>query len=269
MKAFKAATQHGTGQASVKHYSLLAILLGMLLLTGCASSGSQVDADKDSRKAAEANTSLGLQYMERGQYEVAFGKLKKAIAEDPQYAPGQTVIAVLYEKLGEDDLAGKHYQKAYEADPKDGDVNNNYGTYLCRKGKTSAAIKHFETALKDPFYTSPVVAMVNAGTCQLEAGNYADAELYLRNALKVEPSNPDALLGMAKLNYLTNNYLLSRAFVQRYGGVASHNAQSLLLAFKVEMALQDREASDRYLYQLQNNYSETKEAGEARRLSGK
>lgn len=269
MNSLKVTTGRGIRPISTKRYSVAVGLLVTLLLAGCASSGSQTKPESDARKAAEANTSLGMQYMERGQYEVAFGKLKKAIAEDPGYAPGQTVIAVLYERLGEDALAGKHYQKAFEVDPKDGDVNNNYGTYLCRKGKTGEAIKHFETALKDPFYTSPVVAMVNAGTCELEAGNLADAELFLRNALKADPSNPDALLSMAKLKYENNTYLLSRAFIQRYESVASHNAKSLLLAFNIEMALQDREASDRYLYELQNSYSETKQAEEARRLSGK
>ena len=245
------------------------VLLLLLLTAGCAASNPQAKPQSEARRAAEANTSLGLQYMERGQYEVAFGKLKKAIAEDPGYAPGQTVLAVLYEKLGEDELAGKHYQKAYEADPKDGDVNNNYGTYLCRKGKTSEARIHFEKALKDPFYSSPVVAMVNAGNCEMEAGNLADAELLLRNALKIQPANADGLLAMAKLNYQKNSYLLSRAFMQRYESVASHNANSLLLAFNVEMALQDREASERYLYQLQSNFSDSKQAKEARRLSGK
>lgn len=249
--------------------ALAGMSLVVLLTLGCASSSPKVKPESESRRAAEANTSLGLQYMERGQYEVAFGKLKKAVAEDPSYAPGQTVMAVLYERMGEDSLAGKHYEKAYHADPKDGDVNNNYGTYLCRKGKTSEAISHFEKALKDPFYSSPVVALVNAGTCELEADNLADAELYLREALKVEPSNPDGLLAMAKLNYMKNSYLLSRAFVQRYESVASHNAKSLLLAFNVEMALRDREASDRYLYQLQNDYSDSVQAEEARRLSGK
>jgi len=267
--ARKANKYDVSNRCASSRYGLAVMLFVFLLTSGCASSGSRSKPESEARKAAEANTSLGMQYMERGQYEIAFGKLKKAIAEDPGYAPGQTVIAVLYEKLGEDDLAGKHYQKAYEADPKDGDVNNNYGTYLCRKGKTSEAIGHFESALKDPFYSSPVVAMVNAGTCELEANNIADAELYLRSALKAEPSNPDGLLAMAKLNYLNSAYLLSRAFMQRYESVASHNANSLLLAFNVEMALRDREASDRYLYQLQNNYSDSEQAEEARRLSGK
>lgn len=269
MNALTNTTGRGNEYCVSSRCALVGMLFVLLLSAGCASSGSKTKSENEARKAAEANTSLGMQYMERGQYEVAFGKLKKAIAEDPEYAPGQTVIAILYEKLGEDDLAGKHYQKAYEADPKDGDVNNNYGTYLCRAGRISEAIGHFEAALNDPFYSTPVVAMVNAGVCELEANNIAEAELYLRSALKVEPSNPDGLLAMAKLNYLNSSYLLSRAFIQRYESVASHNAKSLLLAFNVEMALRDREASDRYLYQLQTNYSDSKQAEEAGRLSGK
>ena len=248
----------------------VSLILAVLLVSGCASSGgAKNNPDSERRKAAEANTSLGMQYMERGQYEVAFGKLKKAVAEDPGYAPGQTVLAVLYEQLGEDSLAGKHYEKAYEADPKDGDVNNNYGTYLCKKGKYNEASKHFERALQDPFYSTPEVAMVNAGTCEMEAGKLADAELLLRGALKRDPSNPDGLLAMAKLNYLQNSYLMSRAFIQRYESVTRHSARSLLLAFNVEMALQDKEASDRYLYQLQHEFSDSNQAKEAGRLSGK
>ena len=244
------------------------LLLCVFLITGCVSDGNN-KPENAKRKAAEANTALGMQYMERGQYEIAFGKLKKAVAEDPGYAPGQTVLAILYERLNEDELAGKHYEKAYEAAPKNGDVNNNYGAYLCQKGKIREAIEHFQKALEDPFYSTPEVAMVNAGTCELEAGNIADAELLLREALKRQPSNPDGLLAMAKLNYLENSYMTSRAFMQRYESVASHGAQSLLLAFNVEKALKDNEASDRYFYQLQNNYSETAQAEEARRLSDK
>jgi type IV pilus assembly protein PilF len=244
------------------------LLLSFFLITGCASGGNN-KPENEKRKAAEANTSLGMQYMERGQYEVAFGKLKKAVAEDPGYAPGQTVLAILYERLGEDELAGKHYEKAYEADPKNGDVNNNYGAYLCQKGKTREAIGHFEKALEDPFYSTPAVAMVNAGTCELEAGNLADAELLLREALKRQPANPDGLLAMAKLTYINDSYMTSRAFMQRYESTTSHSANSLLLAFNIEMALKDREASDRYLYQLQTDHADSKQAEEARRLSEK
>jgi len=110
------------------HWLLLVSVI--FLISACASQQNQ-DPDSDDvsnkRKAAVSNTALGLEYMNRGQYEVALGKLKKATREDPTYAPGHTVLAALYEQIGEQEFAGKHYKKAYEADPKNGDVNNNYG----------------------------------------------------------------------------------------------------------------------------------------------
>ncbi len=92
---------------------MIAVLLG-----ACASQQPKDPYDEtETQKAVISNTSLGLEYMNRGQYEVAMGKLKKAIKEDPNYAPAQTVLAVLYERIGEEELAGKHYKKAYEASP--------------------------------------------------------------------------------------------------------------------------------------------------------
>jgi len=251
-------------------YMMIGSLLVSLLIGACSS--NQVDdayKESNKRKAAESNTSLGLEYMERGQYEVALGKLKKAVAEDPGYAPGHTVLAVLYERIGEFELAGKHYQEAYEADPENGDVNNNYGTYLCKTGKSKQAIGHLTRALDDPFYNSPEVALTNAGSCEMGAGNLPEADEFLRQALKSNPSFPDALLAMAELNYREKSYLTSRAFVQRYETVSRHNASSLLLAFKVETALGDEKASKKYMLALETNFSDSEQAAEARKISGR
>ena len=222
-----------------------------------------------SRKAAESNTSLGMQYMNRGQYEVALGKLKKAIREDPGYAPAHTVMAVLYERLGENMSAGSHYKKAFEADPGNGDVNNNYGVYLCKTGKGKKAISHFLKALDDPFYSSPSVALTNAGSCALSTGDLDEANDYLRRALKIEPNFPDALINMAKLNFETQNYLSSRAFLQRYEAVADHGAESLLLAYKIEAASSDTRSANKYKLMLETNFPESDQAAEARRTSAK
>ena len=84
------------------------LVMAVVLISGCASQQNQ-DPDRISNKrlAAESNTSLGLEYMNRGQYEVALGKLKKAVREDPTYAPAQTVIAVLYERIGETPMVSR------------------------------------------------------------------------------------------------------------------------------------------------------------------
>ena len=243
----------------------------VVLFIGACSSGqvNRENREGERRKAAESNTSLGMEYMERGQYEVAFGKLKKAVAEDPDYAPGHTVLAVLYERIGENEMAGKHYKKAYEIDPKDGDANNNYGTYLCKTGNAGQAVDHFLKALDVPFYSSPEVALANAGSCELGAGNIPEADNYLRQALKINPAFPDALLTISRLNYSESSYLRARAFMQRYETTASHNASSLLLAFKIELALHDEKAVRKYMQALETSFSESDQAAEARRLSGK
>lgn len=249
-------------------FRLLLTCAAALVLSACAG-GQAMDEPNTSRKAAEFNTSLGLQYLNRGQYEIALGKLKKAIREDSGYAPAHTVTAVLYEQIGEDELAGRHYRLAFEADPEDGDVNNNYGVYLCQTGKGDKAIQHFMRALDDPFYSSPPAALTNAGTCAMGDGDLATADEYLRSALKLDANFEDALIAMARLNYERQKYLSARAFLQRFGAAAKHNAASLLLGFRIETALGDTKSAAEYRRALETGFANSEQAAEIRRAPGK
>lgn len=250
---------------------LFSLVILAAFISGCASQKKVEDPYNETKteKAVQSNTALGLEYMNRGQYEVAMGKLKKAVREDPDYAPAHTVLAVLYERLGEFELAGKHYKKAYEADPTNGDVNNNYGVYLCQTGKERQAIEHFLKALDDPFYSSPSIALTNAGSCALRGGDLVAADEYLRRAIKIEPDFSDALMNMSRLAYKQNKYLTARAFMQRYEQVASHNAETLLLAYQLEEESGNRKAAMAYKLMLESNFPDSEETTEVRRLSGK
>ena len=258
------------GMVLMTSLRLLALIIMVVFVSGCASQQQEDPYDEtNTQKAVESNTALGLEYMNRGQYEVALGKLKKAVREDPKYAPAQTVLAVLYERIGEQELAGKHYKLAFEADPDNGDVNNNYGVYLCQNGKEKQAISHFLRALDDPFYSSPSVALTNAGSCALGAGDLVDADEYLRRALKIEPGFPDALLNMSRLNYEQEKNLTARAFMQRYEAVASHTPETLLLAYRIEASSGNRKGATTYKLMLESNFPESDQTAEVRRLSGR
>jgi type IV pilus assembly protein PilF len=74
------------------------------LIAACASSPKSGDEESSALRAAKTNTELGRQYISRGEYEVALEKLNRAIAFDKRYAPAHTVLAYLYEKIGETDL---------------------------------------------------------------------------------------------------------------------------------------------------------------------
>ncbi len=237
------------------------ILFLLLFVVACASSGgSKGEAD---RKAAETNASLGQAYMERGQYEVALDKLKRAVANDKTYAPAHTLLAILYETLGETALAEKEYEVAIKYDPTDGDVNNNYGAYLCRSGKSELADPYFMTALKDPFYKTPQLAYVNAGNCSLGRGDLDKAESYLRQSLEYDDKNAGALLSMADVSYRRGSYLRARAFLQRYEAVGTLNEESLLLGYRIESELNDSKSANRYRTELLERYPNSTEAGRA------
>ena len=239
----------------------LSLLLGLtLLLAACVSTPDVSKAEK--HKAAETNTALGRQYMERGQYEVALEKLKRAIAFDKTYAPAHTMLAILYETIGETEEAGKEYRKAVEYDPKDGDVNNNYGAYLCGLGRYNEAEPYFLAALKDPFYETPAVALSNAGSCALSAGRLDSAETFLRQSLERDPKLASALLPMAQLSYEKGSYLQARAFLQRYEAVGPMTSESLSLGYNIESQLGDAKAAERYRTALKERFPGTMKAGE-------
>lgn len=226
----------------------------MASMAACVSTGPE--SQEESRKAAKTNTELGQQYLQRGQYEIALEKLRRAIAQDKTYAPAHTVLAFLYEQIGEDDLAEGEYHAAVRYDPDDGSTNNNYAAFLCARGKAREAEPYFAKALKDPFYDTPELALSNAGICELGAGNLDKAEKFLRQSLEYDQNLPASLLALGKLHYQRGDYFRARAFLQRYEAVADQNGESLDLGYRIETELGDREAAQAYMDELARDYPE-------------
>lgn len=231
------------------------IVLGLIVLSLIAAcSSTPKKSEHDMRKAAETNTALGRQYLDRGQYEISLEKLKRAVGNDKTYAPAHTMLGVLYETIGEDEDAEKEFRLAVQYDPTDGDVNNNLGAFLCRNGKTTEAAPYFDIAVEDPFYTTPGIAYANAGSCALQRGELDKAEAYLRKSLEKDQRMPEALLPMSEVSYEQGAYLKARAFLQRFEAVAQENEESLRLGVLIETALGDKQSADRYRMQLMENY---------------
>lgn len=239
-------------------------LILILFLAACASSGSN-DRKGASRQAAETNTSLGQAYMDRGQYEIALEKLKRAVAQDRTYAPAHTVLGLLYERIGEPDLAEDQYREALKHEPKNGDVNNNYGAFLCHTGKGREADPYFMTALKDPFYQTPWVVYANAGNCSLQLGDIDKAESYLRQSIEFNDKYAPPLLSLAEISYEKGSNLRARAFLQRFEAVGTMNEESLLLGYRIESALGDSRSANRYRQALIDRYPNSPEAGQLAR----
>lgn len=249
------------------------LLISMLMACAGTEQNSRPSMERSSGlnstspvRAAEINTRLGLGYLERGQLEVALEKLQIAVMEDPGHVPAHFALALLFEQLGDERNADRHYRAADRLAPDDGGVQNAYGVYLCRKREFGEADRHFRRAMQDPFYGTPEVALTNAGSCARRAGDESQAIDYLREALNIDGENPDALYNLADIYFQQGDSFRARAFLQRLEGQGAAGAATFLLGFQIESDLGNSDEAQRYAVLLERDYPTSPETEQVRRL---
>ncbi|MBZ0221603.1 MAG: type IV pilus biogenesis/stability protein PilW [Dokdonella sp.] len=240
------------------------IALAALALGGCGSPGSspvrKESAKTQQSEAARIHTELGQKYLQQGKAEVALEKLQKALQFDPNYVDAHTVIAVLYESINDLPKAEEHYRRAVELKPKGGAENNNYGRFLCERGRYDEAQGYFTKALADPFYQTPALAMSNAGTCLARAGKTDAAEKMLREALALNGRDASALLAMGSVLYAKGDYFNARGFLQRYESIGAPQAAALMLGRNIELQLKNAAGASEYSRKLLRDFPKSTEA---------
>src|SRR4051812_37262363 len=136
---------------------LYPMLLG---LAACASQPEGPSADTgqivgevgDPRNRARVHAELASVYYERGNYAIALDELRMATAADANYAPAYSMFGLVYTELREKALAQQSFERALQLSPADGDINHNYGWFLCQNGRESDSIPYFMQAVRNPLY---------------------------------------------------------------------------------------------------------------------
>lgn len=149
--------------------------------------------------AANYNVQLGLGYLEKGDNIRAKEKLLRANQQAPDFVDGYLALAYYYEKIGQVQLAEQYYQKALKLEPKSGQVNNNYGAFLCKQGDYAKAISYFTLAMDDVYYHQSAKAYENAALCSVKLNDFTSAAKYADLAVQQDSSKQDLFL---KLSYL-------------------------------------------------------------------
>jgi type IV pilus assembly protein PilF len=244
----------------------LFIALAGLGLVGCGTTGGGGDTEGDLRVAPEGdklavtNVKLGVGYMQKGSYEYALAKFRRALEIDSSYPDAHYAIALLYDKLGRPEAAKQHFEEAISLNPSYSDAYNAYAAFLCRRQEYDAADEQFRKALQNPLYRSPQLVQVNAGICSVNAKQYDRAEAYFRKVLQANPKHPVALYQMAKLNYESGRYLQARAYIQRFTSVSRPTPQGLWLGVRIERKLGDKGAANSYALTLRKQFPDSEEA---------
>jgi len=236
------------------------VVVAFSTLLGCTIIPDKIDPEAGVDSPAAINAKLGLTYLKHGKYEVSKARLLKALKQDPNLFEAHHYIALLYREIDQLDLAGKHYRRAVSLNPEDLVLKYNYAVFLCGVQKRyDNAVETFLALANDRNYSRPHEAYQNAGVCLARKPDYVRAEKYLRKALELDERLPAALFWLSRINFENGKSLKARAFLQRYAVFAQHSAESLLLGYRLETALDDKEAADEYANQLQQMFPDSEE----------
>lgn len=243
---------------------VLAVLFAML--AGCAATQQakpQTAEEINAQARARILTELAAGYYARGQHAIALEDLNEALKVDPAYAPAYGMLGLVYSELRDDAKAEQNFKRAIEINPQDPEVRNNFGWFLCQRGREPQALGQFELAVNNPFYRTPDMALINAGRCAGKLGDRKGAEAYLQRALNVAPNNQAALFMLANLAYKAGELELARTRIRSVMAYQAPSAEALLLGVCLEKKLGDKPAEASYAYQLKQRYPNAPETKQA------
>ncbi|MEZ9764378.1 type IV pilus biogenesis/stability protein PilW [Vibrio splendidus] len=227
------------------------ILLASLSLVGCVSvTEGPPKIESDPIAMSESRIELGLGYMGQGNMVRARENLELAIKHAPSYYRARLSIAHYYEQVGEVDEARDAYKKALRLDARNGNVLNNYGTFLCKQGEYEQADKYFNRAIDQPYYYLVSASYENAAFCAFKAGNTDQAKYYFSRAIDHDPNRAKSVLQLSKIEVSEAEYDDARLrlfkFHQHYG----YQIPSLQILVELEKKAGNRALQQKYQSKL-------------------
>lgn len=212
--------------------------LGLLVIATLTACSTTKSPEEDKKIAtAKINTQLGIAYLEEHNIGRAKRKLLMALEEAPSIPETWYAMGYFLEATGEKTQAEKYYLKAVSLAPQRGDVQNNYGTFLCRSGKYQEAIEHFRLAAKDIRYVDTADAYENAGLCALKIPDKKLALDFFNKSIQQDPERPSANLALAELQYQLGHYEASKASLMAFLKLSPHNTESYKLSDQLHARL--------------------------------
>ena len=138
---------------------------------------------------------------------VALEEVKEALRADPNYGPAHNVAGLIYGQLKEDRLAEESFQRALRINPTDSDANNNYGLFLCQRKREQEAIGYFLAAVTQPALSDSRSLLRQCRRVRApERRPGGRGRVISSMALKMRPTQPQALYQMADMSYARGDY---------------------------------------------------------------
>ena len=242
---------------------LAVLALSGLVLGGCVTTTTGPADPETGDDAAEYNYLLGVRYLENENYDVARDRLERAIELDPKMGGARMALGMAYEALGNTRLATESYEASVRVEPRNYELQNGYAVFLCKQREYDKAEKYFNRAASHPENDTAETTLTNAGMCMQQKSDTAAAEAFYRQALERKPNYGEALLQLCLLKFQQQDFLGSRAFLQRFMSSNRTTAGVLFLAAEIEGKLGNERGRTEFINQLLREFPESPEARRA------
>jgi type IV pilus assembly protein PilF len=241
----------------------------LLALAGCASTpsgetgGSRdivTESDEtDARRRARIRMELAIGYFEQGQTNVALDELKQVIASDPTFPDAYNLRGLIYMRLNDLGQADESFRRAVTLNPRDSNVQHNYGWLLCQQGRYDDAQRAFDAAMSNNQYGEGAKTLMTQGLCQAKAGRMAEAERSLLRSYEMDAGNPITGYNLANLLYKRGDLTRAQFYIRRLNNSQLANAETLWLGIRIEHRLHDQVAVNQLAQQLRRRFSQSRE----------
>nr|WP_246480933.1 type IV pilus biogenesis/stability protein PilW [Motiliproteus sediminis] len=243
----------------------IVLLFTVVALAGCAT--TEVDSRYTTKAVAErveAWNNVARCYIQNGSYEQAKRPLQRALEINPQSGESLALMAFVFQRQQESDIADQYYRQALESEPDNATVNNNYGIFLMLQQRFDEACGYLALAAAEPLYAQRSQSLENLASCYRAAGDAKRSEATYRQVLGLNPNSAVALIELADLAYVRGDTAESWELFNRHGSlvrnrVAEHTAKSLWLGVRLARASEDPSMAATYALLLKSSYPDSAE----------
>lgn len=241
------------------------VLLLVLLLSACVTVTEGGFSEKEStEKTVENLTQLGMGYIQKGRYDWARERLQRALSLNPDYAPANHAMGLIWRKEGELDLAEEYFAKSISQDSDFRVAQHNLGRLYVQQKRYDEAEKHLSRAANDRYYANRVGAFGDLARASYQQNNPVAAIEYYRQALRISPYNQEALVNVSTLLFEEANYDESLRYFDRFDRLvkrqeAKHTSHSLWLGIKLSRFFGNSPRVSVLAGQLQTDFPNSKE----------
>ena len=246
----------------IRNYSRFLLLVAVVAIAGCVSSGANKSAGADPDAANQKHIRLALNYIASNNRDLARVHLEKAKIFNPRSAELYNGYALLYQMEQEFKLAEEHYRKALTTNKDYTLARYNFAAFLFNQGRMQDARQQMQKVTEDLGYERRAQAFYILGLSHNRLGDSAMALESFEKATQLSAGFAPPYIEAAAIYFQQGNYPLSKLALDRFRQLSEPTAQSLWLSVRLEERFGNRDNAASEGLKLKNLFPYSREARE-------